>query len=122
MTKAQLDELKNILLKMKSDILNGGYLSKRDDLHVSQEDLPDEADLASSIVNQQVTFNMRERELAKLRSIDMALQSMEDGLYGYCEECDEPIAYKRLKTQPFATLCITHAEERERQHRFQKIG
>ena len=122
MTKAQIEELKMQLLKMKQDILNGGILTKTDDLHIQAEDLPDEADLAATVIEQQVSFNMRQRELNKLREIDFALQRIEDGTYGYCEECDEPIGYKRLKNQPFTELCITHAEEAERQQGFRKIG
>jgi DnaK suppressor protein len=123
MTKAQLKELKEVLLKKKTEILNGGILTSNEDLHVSSEDLPDEADLASSVINQQISFNIRQRELDKLRAIDEALYRIDDGSYGQCEECDEEIAFKRLKTQPFTSLCITHAEEKEREdQRFQRIS
>lgn len=124
MTKKQIDELKNNLLKMKQEIMNSGYLTKKEDLHVQAEDLPDDADLASNIINQQVTFNMRERELTKLRQIDEALDRIENGNYGTCEECEEPIGFKRLKNQPFTSLCITHAEEQEReqQQHFQRAS
>lgn len=115
MNKKQVEELKENLLKMKQEIINGGQLTRTDDLHVQPEDLPDDADLASNIINQQVTFSMRNRELAKLRSIEEALDKIENGTYGYCEECDEPIGFKRLKNQPFTSLCITHAEEYERE-------
>ena len=115
MNKKQVEELKENLLKMKQEIINGGQLTRKDDLHVQPEDLPDDADLASNIINQQVTFSMRNRELAKLRSIEEALDKIENGAYGTCEECDEPIGFKRLKNQPFTSLCITHAEEYERE-------
>lgn len=123
MTKAQLDELKKQLIQMKEQILNGGYLTQTEDLHVTSDDLPDEADLATNVINQQITFNMRQRELVKLRSIDEALNRIENGTYGECEECGEEIGFKRLKNQPFTNLCITHAEEAEReQQRFLRHG
>lgn len=123
MKKAQLDELKAQLIKMKESILNGGYLTQKEDLHVTSDDLPDEADLATNVINQQITFNMRQRELLKLRSIDEALNRIENGSYTECEECGEDIGFKRLKNQPFTNLCITHAEEAEReQNRFLKHG
>jgi DnaK suppressor protein len=124
MNKKQVDELKENLLKMKQEIINGGQLTRTDDLHVQPEDLPDDADLATNIINQQVTFNMRNRELAKLRAIEEALDRIENGVYGSCEECDEPIGFKRLKNQPFTSLCITHAEEaeREQQQHFQRAS
>lgn len=115
MKKSKLEELKNLLLQHKTVILNSGILKSTDDLHVSSDDLADEADLAASVINQQVTFSMRTREIAKLRLIEEALDRIENGTYGQCEECDEPIGEKRLKNQPWATLCITHAEELERE-------
>jgi DnaK suppressor protein len=123
MNKAQLDELKTQLIKMKESILNGGYLTQTEDLHISSEDLPDEADLATSVINQQITFNMRQREILKLRAIDQALNRIQNGSYCECEECGDNIGFKRLKNQPFTNLCITHAEEAEReQNRFLKHG
>ena len=123
MEKAKLDEYRRNLLQLKSKILNTGLLKKADDLAVSTDDLADETDLATSVISQQVTFNMRDRELNKLRMIEEALMRIEDGTYGMCEDCDEEIGEKRLKTQPWTTLCITHAEEREREkNKFAKAG
>ena len=66
---------------------------------------------------------MRDRELTKLRAIEEALMRIEDGTYGMCEDCEEEIGEKRLRNQPWTTLCITHAEEREREkNKFAKVG
>ena len=123
MKKEQLEELRALLLKMKENIINGSYFSKNEDLHVSSDDLADEADLANSVVEQQISFNLRERELSKLRQIDEAFWRMKNGSYGECEDCGDHIGFKRLKTQPFTELCITHAEEAERgRGRWQRHG
>ncbi len=123
MGKVNLEHFKQILLKKRQDILNGGLLKSTEDLKISSDDLADETDLAQSVINQQVTFNMRQRELSKLRAIEEALDRVEDGTYGFCEDCDDPIGAKRLENQPWTTLCITHAEEHEReQGRFSRIG
>ncbi len=98
-------------------ILNGGILTSAEDLTVSPDDLHDETDLATSVINQQVTFNIRYRELQKLRMVEFALQRIDDGHYGMCEDCDEEIGAKRLRNQPWTSLCIIHAEERERDNR-----
>lgn len=115
MDKKKLDHYKALLLKHRQQILNVGLLNKNEDLHVSEEDLSDETDLASSLIQQQLTCTIRDREFAKLRRIDMALERIQDGTYGHCEECDDEIAAKRLENQPWADLCIQHAEERERE-------
>ena len=116
MEKAKKDKFKTLLLQAKIKIINGGILRSNEDLTVSSDDLSDEADLATSVINQQVTFNMRQRELKKLNAIEEALYRMEQGTYGQCEDCDEAISEKRLENQPWTTLCITHAEEKERKN------
>lgn len=123
MDKPKLDYFKQKLLKLKMQILNSGVLSKREDLEISSDDLPDEADIAQNVIAQEVTFNIRAREINKLRQIEFALQRVEEGTYGHCEDCEEPISEKRLENQPWTEFCITHAEERERtnQH-YKKVG
>lgn len=115
MDKKKLDHYKELLLKHRQQILNIGLINKSEDLHVSEEDLSDETDLASSLIQQQLNCTIRDREFAKLRRIDMALERVAEGTYGHCEECEEEISAKRLENQPWAELCIQHAEERERE-------
>ncbi|MBP9675053.1 MAG: TraR/DksA family transcriptional regulator [Bacteriovoracaceae bacterium] len=107
--------LKRKLLVLKAQILNGGLLAKTTELQTPTEDLADDADLASSAISQEVSFNIREKELGKLREIELALQRIEDKTYGHCADCSEEISSKRLEKQPWTNLCIVHAEERERE-------
>ena len=53
------------------------------------------------------------RRLLALRRIDSALQRIEDGDYGYCMACDEPIMANRLEVDPGALLCIDCASKVE---------
>lgn len=53
----------------------------------------------------------RELELARIAT---ALQRIDAGDYGYCLECDEPIAEARLSLDPTVTLCIRCASNKER--------
>lgn len=115
MDKKKLEHFKALLLKQRQQILNVGLLNKSDDLHVQQDDLSDETDLASSLIQQQLNCTIRDREYSKLRKIDMALDRISEGTYGHCDECEEEIGMKRLENQPWADLCITHAEEKERE-------
>ena len=115
MDKKKLEQFKSLLLKHRQQILNGGMVTRSEDLHIAEEDLSHESDLAPSMIQQQLSCTMRDRELLKLRRIDMALEKVEDGTYGHCEDCDEEIGMKRLENQPWAELCIVHAEEKERE-------
>ncbi|MFZ8934276.1 MAG: TraR/DksA family transcriptional regulator [Bacteriovoracaceae bacterium] len=123
MKKTELEKYKNLLLKMKAGILNGGILKSQEGLTIASEDLAEDGDIATCVINQEISFSMKERELNKLRNIEEALQRIENGNYGACEECDEPIKAKRLENQPWATLCIVHAEDKERENnKFSRVA
>ena len=114
MDKKDLERFKFLLLQKKEQILSGVIFNSKEDLRISSDDLADEADIANNVVNQNISFNIIHRELAKIRLIDQALLRIDQGQYGLCEECYLPIGLKRLSYQPWATLCIAHAEELER--------
>src|SRR6516162_2455595 len=59
----------------------------------------------------------RARQRKLIAKIDAALQRIEDGTYGYCEETGEPISIKRLEARPIATLSIEAQERHERRER-----
>jgi len=113
--KQKLAHFKTLLLKHRQQILNVGLIHKSEDLHVSEDDRSDETDLASSLIQQQISCAIRDREIAKLKKIDWALVRIEEGSYGHCDDCDEEISFKRLENQPWTDLCILHAEEREKE-------
>ena len=52
------------------------------------------------------------RRLMEIRKIDAALQRIGEGAFGWCEECGEEIAVKRLEIDPTALLCVTCASRR----------
>ncbi|MEX0799406.1 MAG: TraR/DksA C4-type zinc finger protein [Bacteriovoracaceae bacterium] len=115
MNKKKVEHFKGKLLEARKQILNSGIMNDYQDLHIQSDDLADEADLASSTINQQVSFSIRGREMAKLRRIDAALGRIEEGAFGFCLESGEEIEEKRLETQPWAEYCLEVAEEKERE-------
>jgi DnaK suppressor protein len=59
----------------------------------------------------------RDRQRKLISKIDAALQRIDDGTYGFCEETGEPISLKRLEARPIATLSIEAQERHERRER-----
>ena len=47
-----------------------------------------------------------------LDEVELAIGKLDDGTYGLCEVCGEPIAAARLEAMPAARYCITHASTR----------
>ncbi len=78
---------------------------------------PDIADRASAESERALELRTRDRERKLLSKIDSALQRIDDGTYGYCDELGEPISIKRLEARPIATLSIEAQERHERRER-----
>jgi len=75
---------------------------------------PDSGDRASVESGRLIELRTRDRERKLLAKIDSALQRIEDGSYGYCEETGDPIGLNRLEARPVATLAIDAQERHER--------
>jgi len=74
----------------------------------------DIADRASVETDRSLELRTRDRARKLIAKIDEALQRIEDGSYGYCEETNEPINLSRLHARPIATLSIEAQERHER--------
>ena len=70
-------------------------------------DIGDEGDRADSERTQEVSVLLSVRDKEKLLAIDEALDKIQDGTYGVCEECGEEIGARRLKAMPLAKLCVS---------------
>ena len=66
----------------------------------------DFADIAATSMDRETTFRLGTVETDAVAEIDRALQRIEDGTYGVCEECGERIPQGRLKVLPSAALCV----------------
>lgn len=111
-------KLKKKLLEERARLLNTAAASRKTEFSIATEDLADEADLTSVELSQGVMFSLREKEQRTLAEIDEALQRMEEGTFGLCEECEEEIGAKRLEVFPTARFCVTHQEEQEKKKKF----
>ncbi len=103
------------LLDWKEEILR----SSRETLENLQESAqhPDIADRATSETDRALELRARDRQRKLIAKIDAALQRLDDGSYGYCEETGEPIGLKRLDARPIAVLSVEAQERHERRER-----
>ncbi|MDE1147672.1 MAG: RNA polymerase-binding protein DksA [Azospirillaceae bacterium] len=81
---------------------------------------PDIADRASAETDRSLELRTRDRERKLISKIDEALERIELGEYGYCEETGEPIGVRRLEARPIATLSVEAQERHERMERTQR--
>ncbi len=79
----------------------------------------DENDRASQEAEFTLELRERDRDRNLVHKIGKALKLVEDGEYGYCEECGCAIGFKRLMARPVASMCIdckVLQENREKHH------
>jgi len=70
-------------------------------------------DRASAYADQSLKLKIRTRESRLIKKLKQALERIENGTYGICEECDEEISIKRLEARPVTTKCIDCKENEE---------
>ena len=78
---------------------------------------PDLGDQATAETDRNFMLRLRGREQRLLKKIDQALERVEAGTFGICEDCGNVINLKRLEARPVTTMCIdckTLQEEEER--------
>ena len=85
-------------------------LAEISDLRDKLSDEMDQASLSSDIG---FSLRIRDREAKLIGKITDALERLEEGTFGICEECGEEIPIKRLMARPVTTLCIECKEAQE---------
>src|SRR6202049_5086976 len=113
MNERQREYFRLKLLDWRGDILKGAGETVQN-LQDDTQNHPDLADRASSETDRAIALRAGDRQRKLIAKIDAALQRIEDGAYGYCEETGEPISIKRLEARPIATLSIVAQERHER--------
>ena len=83
-------------------------------LHDKSVQHPDITDRASTETQLAVELRARDRQRKLIAKIDAALERLDAGTYGYCEETGEPVSLKRLDARPIATLSVEAQERHER--------
>ena len=117
MSPAQQAYFCQLLLQQRRELMQTADDSL-DELR-QQPALPDEVDRASAEGEFSLLLRLRDRERKLLPKIEQALQRIDQGRYGWCEETGEAIGLRRLLARPTATLSVEgqeHKEARERHY------
>ena len=116
MNERQREYFRDKLIAWREEILKEARETLQH-LQDESQNHPDFADRASSETDRAIELRARDRQRKLIAKIDAALQRIEDGTYGYCEETGEPIGIKRLEARPIATLSVEAQERHERRER-----
>jgi len=97
---------KEMLLMRKTEIekiLNSLSNEIKD---INKCEINDEADFAAASMDSGRDYQIYVNQKKELEEINEALKKINEGRYGICEMCEEPIQEERLKIKPFAKYCI----------------
>lgn len=117
MNDAQRAHFRLILETWKKNLLEEANATL-ETMRKAKEGLADEVDLAAYEENFRLVLRARDRELKLIKKIDMSIEALKEGDYGYCDDCGMDIGIARLEARPTATKCVeckTIAELKEKQ-------
>ncbi len=105
MSDAMLEHFRKILQDWKRELMEE---VDRTVHHMQDEaaNFPDPNDRATQESEFTMELRTRDRERKLIKKIDEALNKIDTGEYGYCEQCGVEIGIRRLEARPTATLCI----------------
>jgi DnaK suppressor protein len=115
--KKVFEKIRKGLHEKKKLILAGANEAITSKLGGQSGNLPELGDQATVEIDSNFLLRLKGREKRLLTKIDQALERIDKGTYGVCEECGQAIGLKRLEARPVTSMCIeckTEEEEREK--------
>jgi DnaK suppressor protein len=122
MKKEDLEYFQGLLQKQLDDLVRGaGRTVEEMTESEGKNSFPDPTDRASMESDRNFELRIRDRERKLINKIRKAIEKVEDGTFGFCEVCGEPIEFKRLEARPVTTLCIECKTSSEEEEKLRKI-
>ncbi len=116
MEERELESFRNLLQDRRRGLLAGaGQTVHR--MTDGKENFPEPVDRAALESDRNATLRIRDRERKLIVKIEEALDRIDDGTFGICEACEEPIGADRLRARPVTTLCIECKNEQEQREK-----
>jgi len=110
LSEAQLEQYREILTA-KAETIRENLVAAKAGQALRGERLADVDDQAVQSHEEWIFLNRNNIDVMLLREINEALARVEDGTFGECMECEDPISPKRLNAIPWAKYCINCQEE-----------
>jgi DnaK suppressor protein len=115
-------EIREDLERKRAELINKSNLAAKEIREADHvQGGRDSLDESTEEQNTSTQLRLADRDRNLFIKINRALERMDDGDYGYCEHCEEPIGQKRLQARPVTTLCIDCKEEQEAEEARHKI-
>ncbi len=120
MNPVMLEYFRQQLIAWRESLLKESQETIQNTLQGTELQQPDLTDRASAETDHRLELRTRDRERKLINKINQALDRINDGEYGYCEETGDEISIARLKARPNATLSLEAQERHERKEKTQR--
>jgi DnaK suppressor protein len=105
-----LKTMKKQLQAKRKEVMEGVSRAREMGSVETESGAPDIADRATSAFQREFSFSLSENEGKMLRMIDEAIARLENGRFGICIHCEQPIEKQRLQAVPWARYCLACQE------------
>lgn len=104
------------LLALRASFAEEHLDDEREDVSIGELSGHDQhqADVGTETFEREKDLSILEQVEAELADVEHALRRLEEGTYGICEACGEPIGEERLQAMPAARFCVADQAAVER--------
>src|SRR5215468_8194612 len=114
MTKKEMEKYRRLLDDKKAALSAELAKTRSAEEETTEESTQDIADKAVSSYTREFLYSLTDGERGTLLQIDEALVRIDEGSYGFCVNCGQPMAEKRLTAVPWAPYCVDCQELSEK--------
>ncbi|SRR5581483_1225488 len=109
--KTKYDNYRRTLEQKAEEVRRSMSAQKVSQMVSRQDHVADEGDLSQQSHEEWIFLNRNTLDMKLLREVQDALHRIDQGTYGICPECEEPISAKRLAAVPWAKFCVSCQEK-----------
>jgi DnaK suppressor protein len=122
MQKEDLEYFRALLQTQLDDLVKGAGKTVNDMTNPDESAMfPDPNDRASMESDRNLELRIRDRERKLISKIRKTIEKIDDGTFGYCDTCGEPIGFKRLEARPVTDQCIECKESAEEEEKIRRL-
>lgn len=115
----RMQQIKIKLIGQKESLLNEAETALNE--LPGQTTFPDLGDQATAETDRNFMLRLRGREQRLLKKIDEAIDRIDSGIFGICEDCGQEIDIKRLEARPVTTMCINCKTLQEEEEKLREV-
>jgi len=114
MPKREMEKFRRLLEAKKNSLSTDLAKTRNAEEETTEESTQDIADKAVSSYTREFLYSLSDTDRNMLLQIDLALERIEEGTFGMCQNCGQPMSEKRLNAVPWAPLCVDCQELAEK--------